>query len=263
MNLPSIGLGTWPLDDGEVETAVAAALELGYRMIDTAHAYGNETGVGRGVLASGVAREDVFLVSKLNAEWHSRPDEAFATSARKLGVDYLDLFLIHWPNPWLDRYVEAWEGLIALREAGRVRAIGMSNFTPAHLERVIVATGVVPDVNQIEVHPALTREGPRAFHAAHGIATQAWAPLGRTGELLSAPVITEVAERHGRTPAQIILRWHVELGLAPLPKSSNRARLRENLDVFDFSLEPAEVAAISALDRGETAATHDPNEFGH
>jgi 2,5-diketo-D-gluconate reductase A len=263
--MPRIGLGTWPMGDAEAEAAVTAALGLGYRLVDTAHAYGNEVGVGRALRAGGVAREDVFLTTKLNGEWHGvrEAHDAFAMSAERLGVEYLDLFLIHWPNPWRDRYVAAWEGLVGLLEAGRVRAIGVCNFKAAHLDRLLSATGVAPDVNQIELNPRLTRSGPRAYHAEHGIATQCWAPLGRGGDLLVEPAVTEVAARHGRTPAQVVLRWHVEHGLAPIPKSSNRVGLGENLRVFDFTLTAEDVAAISALDRGEAAATHDSDEFGH
>jgi 2,5-diketo-D-gluconate reductase A len=252
------------MGDREAERVVAEAIGLGYRLIDTAHAYGNESGVGRGIRAGGVAREELFLTTKLNAEWHGRREarDAFEMSAARLGLDHIDLFLIHWPNPWRDRYVDAFQGLVDLMEAGHVRAVGLSNFTPAHIERVIDATGVVPDVNQIELNPRVAREGPRAYHAQHGIVTESWSPLGKGGDLLAEPTITAIAARHERTPAQIILRWHIELGLVPTPKSSSSERLAQNLAVFDFSLTPPEVGAISALDQGESAAV-DSDSYGH
>lgn len=263
--MPRVGLGTWPMEDDEAETVVATALRLGYRLIDTAHAYGNERGVGRALRASGVPRADVFLATKLDAEWHGVREarDAFEMSADRLGVDYLDLFLIHWPNAGRDRYVVAWQGLAELLEAGRVRAIGVSNFKPKHLDRLLRSTHVAPDINQIEVNPRLTRTEAREYHIEHGIATQSWLPLGRDGSLLSEPAVAATAERHGRTPAQVVLRWHLQQGLAPIPRFVRPDRLRENLSIFDFELAPAELAALSALDRGEGAATHDSDEFGH
>jgi 2,5-diketo-D-gluconate reductase A len=189
--------------------------------------------------------------------------DAFAMSAGRLGVDYLDLFLIHWPNPALDCYVDAYRGLVQLLEDGRVRAIGVSNFKPVHLERLLEATDIVPDVNQIQLDPTLTRQGARDFHAEHGIVTQSYSPLGQgRRDLLDAPLITAIADRHGRTPAQVVLRWHMELGLVTVAKSSRPERMRENIAVFDFSLSPEEVAEMSALDRGEAAAT-DSDRYGH
>jgi 2,5-diketo-D-gluconate reductase A len=262
--MPRLGLGTWPMGDREAERVVAEAIRLGYRMIDTAHAYGNEAGVGRGMRASGVPRDELFVTTKLNAQWHGRSEarDAFEMSVARLGIDRIDLFLIHWPNPWRDRYVDAFQGLVDLMEAGRVRAVGLSNFKPAHTERVIDATGVVPDVNQIELNPRVVRESLRTYHAEHGIVTESWSPIGKGGDLLAEPAITAIAARHDRTPAQIVLRWHIELGLIPVPKSSNPERLAQNLAVFDFSLTPAEVSAISALDRGESAA-EDSDSYGH
>ena len=206
--MPRLGLGTSPLDDADAEAAVASAIDLGYRLIDTAHAYGNETGVGRALAASDVAREELFVTSKLNAEWHGfqEAQDAFAMSAEKLGVDYIDLFLIHWPNPRQDRYVDAFRGLVELLRTGRVRAIGLSNFKPEHLQRVIDETGAVPDVNQIELDPTIAREESRGYHRRHDIVTESWSPLGNGGELLQLPTIAEIAERHGRTTAQIVLR---------------------------------------------------------
>lgn len=263
--MPRLGLGTWPMDDGAAETTVATAIELGYRLVDTAENYGNERGVGRGLKASGVPREELFVTTKFNKRWHGveLAAEAFEQNADRLGLDYIDLLLIHWPNPKQDRYVQAVEGMAKLLEAGRLRAIGTSNFKPAHLERVIKESGIVPDVNQIQLSPAVTRESHRAFHAEHGIVTQSWSPIGGSrNEVLGEPVVVELAERHGRTPAQIVLRWHMELGLTTVPKSTDPERLRQNLAIFDFSLSKDEVAAISALDRGDSAGA-DSDAFGH
>ena len=262
--MPRLGLGTWPLGDREAERVVAEAIGMGYRLIDTAHAYGNEEGVGRGLRASGVPREEIFVATKLNAEWHGvrEAHEAFEMSAAKLGVDWIDLLLIHWPNPRRDRYVEAFAGLVELTGEGRLRAVGVSNFKPAHLERVIGATGVAPDVNQIELNPYVSRAEARAYDEGLGIATQSWSPLGKGGGLLAEPVIVAVATAHGRSPAQVVLRWHLQLGCVPIPKSSDPGRLRENISVFDFSLGEDEMRSISALDRGEGAAV-DSDVYGH
>lgn len=263
--MPRLGLGTWPMDDAEAERVIADAIAAGYRLVDTAENYGNERGVGRGLKASGVPREDLFVTTKFNRRWHGvdLAAEACERSLDRLGLDYLDLLLIHWPNPDQDRYVEAWQGLARLLDEGRVKAIGTSNFKPAHLDRVIGATGVVPDVNQIQLSPLTTRGEARAYHAGHRIVTQSWSPIGGQGDdVRSQPVVLALAERHGRTPAQVVLRWHLELGLTTVPKSGDPQRLRQNLDVFDFSLSEAEVAALSALDRGESAAA-DSDAFGH
>ena len=263
--MPQLGLGTWPMDDAQATRTVAAAVELGYRLVDTAENYGNERGVGAGLKASGVAREELFVTTKFNARWHGVDlvGEALAASCDRLGLDYVDLLLIHWPNPAQDRYVQAWEGLARVLDAGRVRAIGTSNFKPAHLDRIIAATGVVPDVNQIQLSPALTRDALRAYDTAHGVVTESWSPIGGEGtEVLAEPVVREVAERHGRTPAQVVLRWHVQLGLATVPKSGDPGRLRQNLSVFDFALSDEEMSQLSALDRGEEAAA-DSDTFGH
>ncbi|MDG6103734.1 aldo/keto reductase [Dactylosporangium aurantiacum] len=263
--MPRLGLGTWPMDDAAAETTVATAIELGYRLVDTAENYGNERGVGRGLKASGVPREELFVTTKFNKRWHGvdLAAEACERSLDRLGLDHADLLLIHWPNPGQDRYVQAWQGLVRLLEDGRVRAIGTSNFKPAHLERVIAETGVVPDVNQVQLSPMVTRESTRAFHARHGIVTQSWSPIGgEHNDVLREPVVTTIAERHGRTPAQVVLRWHMELGLTAVPKSSDPQRLRQNLDVFDFALTTDEVAALSALDRGDAAGA-DSDAFGH
>ncbi|GAA4471916.1 aldo/keto reductase [Phytohabitans houttuyneae] len=263
--MPRLGLGTWPMDDAAAEVTVATAIELGYRLVDTAENYGNERGVGRGLKASGLPRDELFVTTKFNKRWHGveLAAEAYERSLDRLGLEYIDLLLIHWPNPGQDRYVEAVQGLARLLEQGRLRAIGTSNFKPAHLERVIAETGVVPDVNQIQLSPTVTRESTRAYHAEHGIVTQSWSPIGgQSNDVLREPVVVEVAARHGRTPAQVVLRWHMELGLATVPKSSDPERLRQNLDIFDFSLTADEVAAISALDQGDAAGA-DSDAFGH
>jgi 2,5-diketo-D-gluconate reductase A len=276
--LPAIGLGTWPMTSDEAAAAVAEAISLGYRMIDTAYAYGNEEGVGRGVRASGVPREELLVTTKLNGEWHGydAAQRAFEGSARRLGVDYVDLYLIHWPMPWQDRYIDAWRGLIKLREDGRVRVIGTSNFKPAHIQRLVAATGVAPEVNQIELSPLIPQEQSRAFHAEHGIALQSWSPLGLGAHqqmsieagvktlrnVLDDPVVVDLARHYGRTPAQIVLRWHVELGVIPIPKSAKPERLAQNLDIFDFALQPADVAAIRTIDPGDHRPT-DSDAFGH
>lgn len=262
--MPALGLGTWPLGDGEAERTVAAALAAGYRLIDTAEAYGNERGVGRGIRASGVDRGKVFVATKLNREHHGREavKRAAAASARRLGLDRLDLLLIHWPCPDQDRYVDAWRGMADLLAAGEVRAIGVSNFKPAHLECLVAETGVVPHVNQVQLNPRVPRAAERAAHAEHGVATVSWSPIGKGGDLLREPAIVEIAGRHGRTPAQVVLRWHLQLGLVPIPKTARRERLAENLAVFDFALADEEMAAIGGLDRGGEGAV-DSDLFGH
>jgi 2,5-diketo-D-gluconate reductase A len=262
--MPRIGLGTWPMDDAQASKTVAEAIGVGYRLFDTAEAYGNEAGVGAGIRSSGIDREDVFITTKFNAKWHGEREveQAFINSADRLGVEHVDLLMIHWPVPAQDRYVEAWKGLVKLLHDGRVRAIGASNFKPAHMDRIIDATGVVPDVNQIQLNPVLGRADVRAYHDRHGIITESWAPIGKGGDLLAHPVIAAIAARHAKTGAQIVLRWHVELGLVAVPKTATTERLRENIDVFDFALEADEIEAISALDQGSEVPT-DSDIFGH
>ena len=262
--MPRLGLGTGPLRGDDAAKIVTGALDAGYRLLDTAFAYRNEELVGRGLKASVVPREDVFVTTKFNGQSHSvaGAQQAFADSARLLGVDYIDLLMIHWPLPAQDQYVDAWRGLIKLLEKGDVRAIGMSNFKPAHIDRLLTETGVTPDVNQIQLNPSLARVEIRAYNAEHGIITESWSPLGSGSDLLAEPVITKLAERYEKTPGQIVLRWHMELGLVAIPKSSSPERLRANLDVFDFALSAEDVDAISGLDRGESAAT-DSDTSGH
>ncbi|MEV6414326.1 aldo/keto reductase [Kribbella sp. NPDC051718] len=262
--LPRLGLGTSPMNDADAERAVVQALEVGYRLIDTAENYRNEVGVGRALKSSGLAREELFVTSKFNKRWHSVEGArtAFEASAEKLGLEYLDLLLIHWPNPDQDQYVDAWRGLIELREAGLVRAIGTSNFKPTHLQRLIDETGVAPEVNQIQLSPMWTKQAEREFHASHNIVTEAWSPLGKGTDLLDHPTVTAAAKAHDKTPGQVVLRWETQQNVVPIPKSANRERLEQNLAVFDFELTNDELAALSALDgTGRTAA--DSDQFGH
>ncbi|MFK3671894.1 aldo/keto reductase [Leifsonia aquatica] len=264
-SIPQLGLGTWPLDDAEVEKAIVSAAELGYRHVDTAVKYGNEIGVGRGVAASGVAREDWFVTTKLDGEYQGQ-DRAVAgldASLERLGLDYVDLLLIHWPLPARGEFVSTWETFIRLREAGKARAIGVSNFKPAHIDALIAATGVVPAVNQIQLSPAITRREQRAYDTEHGILTESWSPLGGgSGDLLSSRVLARVAEKHERTPGQIVLRWHIQNGLIVIPKSANPQRMADNLAVFGFELDADDLAALDTLDEGPDAGV-DSDRSGH
>ncbi|WP_055695867.1 aldo/keto reductase [Streptomyces prasinopilosus] len=250
VTMPQLGFGVWQVPDAEAETAVAAALEAGYRSIDTAAAYGNEEGTGRAVAASGVPREDLFITTKLwnDDQGYDAALRGFDASLAKLGLDYVDLYLIHWPTPERDRYVDTYRAFEKLYAEGRVRAIGVSNFLPEHLDRLTGETSVVPAVNQIELHPHLQQSAAREYHAERGIATEAWSPLGQGKGLLEVPAIVAIARKHGRTPAQVVLRWHLQLGNVVIPKSVTPSRIEENIDVFGFSLDAEDLAAISALD---------------
>ncbi|WP_433874437.1 aldo/keto reductase [Sinomonas atrocyanea] len=263
-SIPQIGLGTWPLDDAQAADVVAKALELGYRHIDTAENYGNEAGVGEGLRRSGLPREDVFITTKFNREWHSVEGvhTAWENAVRRLGVEYLDLFLIHWPNPAQDRYLAAWEGLLKLRAEGKVRSIGVSNFFPAHSARLIDATGVAPDVDQLQISPYWVKHDMRAFNLGHSTVTESYTPIGRGKDLLAEPAVIAAADAHGVTPGQAVLRWHTQQGLVAIPKSSHPERLAQNLDVFGFDLTPEEIAAFNALD-GTGPEAADPESFGH
>jgi 2,5-diketo-D-gluconate reductase A len=245
--LPAIGLGTWPMDDGEAEQAVAGALELGYRLVDTATNYRNETGVGRGVARSGVPREEVVVTTKLPGRHHGYEETlaSFEESRRRLGLEYVDLYLIHWPLPRVGKYVESWRAMIKLREDGLVRSIGVSNFTPEHIGRLEKETGVLPSVNQIELHPYFPQEELRAHHADKGVLTESWSPLGPGTGLLEDPVVAGIAKTLGVTPGQVVLRWHTQLGAVPIPKSASPERQRANLDVFGFTLEEAQMRAVA------------------
>jgi 2,5-diketo-D-gluconate reductase A len=262
ISIPQLGFGVFQVPNAATAAAVTAALEAGYRSIDTAAMYGNEEGVGRAIADSGLARDDVFITTKLNNNAHGYDEalRAFESSRTKLGVDYVDLYLIHWPLPAKDRYVQTWRAFEKLRGDGLVRAIGVSNFQPAHLRRIIDETGVVPAVNQIELHPYLTQDKVRTFDSQRGIATEAWSPIAKGGELLTDPTITALAGKYAKTPAQIVIRWHLQLGNVVIPKSVTPSRIIENLDVFDFELAGEDIAAVSALNRDERTGP-DPDTF--
>lgn len=258
-SIPQVGLGVWQTPADTTAQAVQAALAAGYRLIDTAAAYRNEAGVGEGVRASGVPRNDLFVTTKL---WN--PDQgydsalkAFDASMARLKLDVLDLYLIHWPSPARNQFVASWKALIRLRDEGRIRSIGVSNFLPQHLARLIEETGVTPAVNQIELHPQFQQAELRAVHAQHGIATQAWSPLGQ-GTLLQDATVASIARKHSKTPAQAIVRWHLQLGNIVIPKSVNPARIAENFDVFGFALDAADMAALSKLDKTDGRIGPDP-----
>ncbi|MEW1813122.1 aldo/keto reductase [Pseudarthrobacter phenanthrenivorans] len=263
--IPQLGLGTWPLDDEQVATAVVQAVEAGYRHIDTAVKYGNERGVGNGIRASGLDRGELFITTKLDGEFqgHDRAVAGLEGSLERLGLDYLDLLLIHWPLPGRDQYVSTWQTFERLQAEGKVRSIGVSNFKPAHLERLMAETDVVPAVNQIQLSPAITRSAEREFHARHGIVTESYSPLGGSGAgLLGAPILAQLAEKHGKTPGQLVLRWHIQNGLVTIPKTASPERMAENMDVFDFALDPQDLAELSVLDEGPGAG-NDSDRTGH
>ncbi|MEU1053854.1 aldo/keto reductase [Streptomyces sp. NPDC005876] len=262
VEMPQLGFGVWQVPDDEAEKAVATALESGYRSIDTAAIYGNEKGTGRAIAAAGVPREDLFVTTKLwNAEQgYDSTLRAFDASLEKLGLEYVDLYLIHWPLPARDRYVDTYKAFERLLADGRARAIGVSNFLPEHLERLAGETSVVPAVNQIELHPHLQQQAAREYHAEHGIATEAWSPLGSGKGILEVPAIVAIGRKHGRTPAQIVLRWHLQLGNIVIPKSVTPSRIKENIEVFDFRLDDEDLAAISALNEDRRTGP-DPASF--
>ncbi|MCV7028997.1 aldo/keto reductase [Mycobacterium sherrisii] len=259
--IPTVGLGVFQVPPAETEQVVSAALRSGYRHIDTAAAYRNERETGRAIANSGVPRDQLYVVTKLwNADQgYDSTLAAFDASMDRLGLDYLDLYLIHWPVPALGKFVETFKAFAHLRDQGRIRSIGVSNFEPEHLMVLIDATGMVPAVNQVELHPRFSQAELRKVHAQHGIATEAWAPLGQ-GALLTHPGVTAVAEGLGRTPAQVLIRWHIQLGNIVIPKSVNPARIASNFDVFDFELSADEMASISSLDDG-TRLGPDPKTF--
>lgn len=249
--LPAVGFGTFPHGGDDSETTAIHALEAGYRLLDTALRYENEVRVGRAVARSGLPREEIVVTTKLAGRHHGYDATitGFRESLANLAMEYVDVYLIHWPLPRLDAYVDSWRAMIALRDEGLIRSIGVSNFTEAHIGRIVDETGVVPAINQVEMHPFLPQVPLRAFHAEHGIVTESWSPLGR-GELLGHPAVTGIAQAHGVTPAQAILRWHVQLGAVPIPKSADPQRQRANIDLFGFELDEEQVAALSGLERG-------------
>jgi diketogulonate reductase-like aldo/keto reductase len=263
VSMPQLGFGVWQVPDDEAEKAVATALEAGYRSIDTAALYQNEEGTGRALAASGLPRDEVFVTTKLwnDDQGYDPALRAFDRSLAKLGLDYVDLYLVHWPQPRRDAYRETWRALERIAAEGRARAIGVSNFQPAHLRRLIAGAEVVPAVNQVELHPQLAQSELRAVHAELGIATEAWSPLGQGKGLLDEPAVAKVAARHGRTAAQVVLRWHLQLGNVVIPKSVTPSRIRENIDVFDFALTGEDLAELAALDEGVRLGP-DPDAFG-
>jgi 2,5-diketo-D-gluconate reductase A len=265
VSIPQLGFGVFQVPPDEVVAPVTAALNSGYRLIDTAAAYNNEEGVGRALAEAGVPRNELFVTTKLwNADQgYDAALRAFDVSMDKLGLDYLDLYLIHWPRPKRDQYVDSWKALSKLYADGRVRAIGVSNFTEEHLDRLAHETDVVPAVNQVELHPGLPQNDLRAYHDKHGIVTESWAPIGQGGGLLDDPRIQQIAESYGKTPAQLVLRWHIELGCVVIPKSVNPARIAENIDIFDFELADDDRDALTSYDGVGRIGPHpDEADFG-
>jgi 2,5-diketo-D-gluconate reductase A len=263
VTLAQLGLGTWPMNDAQAAQAVKEALNMGYRLIDTAENYENERGVGEGIRNSQVKREDIFITTKFNRQWHSVKGarQACLASLDRLQLDYIDLLLIHWPNPDQDQYVEAYEGMVQLQKEGLVRAIGTSNFKPAHLQKLF-DLGHCPALNQIQLDPYHSRDDLVALHQTKGIVTQTWRPLGFGSNMLQDPVITQIAASHQRTPAQIVLRWTTQQGFATAPKSADPIRMAQNISIFDFQLSESDMRAISALHRVDPEM-FDSDQFGH
>lgn len=263
-SIPQIGLGTASLDDEAVAPVVVTAIEAGYRHIDTAFRYGNQRGVGKGIRDSGIAREELFVTTKLDGEFQG-DDRAIAgldECLRQLGLDYVDLLLIHWPLPQRDQYISTWKTFEMLARTGKARSIGVSNFKPAHLDRLLAEATIRPVANQIQLSPRITRPDHVEYDRAHEIVTVAWSPLGQGKGLLNEPILATIGARYGKAPAQVVLRWMVELGIVAIPRSSNPARLAQNLDVFDFALSADEIAAITALDTGAEKRA-DSDTMGH
>jgi 2,5-diketo-D-gluconate reductase A len=260
-SIPAVGLGVFRVEPAETKQAVSAALRAGYRHIDTAAVYGNERETGRAIAESDVPRDQLYVVTKLwnTDQGYDSTLAAFDSSMDRLGLDYLDLYLVHWPQPALNKFVNTFQAFAHLRDQGRIGSIGVSNFEPEHLSMLIDSTGIVPAVNQIELHPRLTQAELREVHARHGIATEAWAPLGK-GQLLTHPTVTAIAEGRGKTPAQVLIRWHIQLGNIVIPKSVNPSRIASNFEVFDFELTADDMASISALNDG-TRLGPDPRTF--
>lgn len=260
--MPQLGLGAWAISTEEAAGVVHTAVDTGYRLIDTAAIYGNERSIGEGVRTCSAGREAIFLTTKLwnDRQGHDAALGAFERSLDRLGLDYVDLYLIHWPAPSRGLYVETWRAFIQLAAEGRAKSIGVSNFRVEDLRRLMDETGVTPAVNQIELHPRFQQKELRAFHAEHGIVTESWSPLGQ-GKLLDDAVLGAIARKHGKTPAQVIIRWHLELGLVVIPKSSSPVRLAQNLDVFDFSLDAGDLEKIAALDDPSGRIGLDPVTF--
>lgn len=263
IEIPQLGFGVWQVPEEEVVDAVTTAIETGYRSIDTARLYGNERGTGEAIAKASVPREELFVTTKVWNDDHGFDSTiaAFEGSMQRLGLETLDLFLIHWPAPKQDKYVDTWKALLRLREEGRVRAVGTCNFHVPHLQRLLDETGELPAINQVELHPYLQQTELREFHAANGVVTEAWSPLASGGDVLADETIAKVASKHGVTPAQAILRWHLDIGNVVIPKSVTPSRIRENFDVFGFRLDEEDLAAIATLDRGHRTGP-DPDAFG-
>lgn len=257
--IPQLGFGVWQVPNDEVTAPVAEALRADYRSIDTAQGYGNEEGVGRAIAESGIGRDELFITSKLRTreQGYDKTIRAFEGSLGKLGLDYLDMFLIHWPVPAQDKYAESWKAFVQLQKDGRIRTIGVSNFLPGHLERIIGETGVTPAINQIELHPEYQQRDVRDFHKRHDIQIESYSPLG-SGAVLDNPAIAEIARKHGKTPAQAIIRWHLQEGLVVIPKSTHADRIRANIEVFDFSLDEDDMKKIGTLDRPDGKQGNEP-----
>lgn len=262
VEMPQLGFGVWQVPDDEARSAVATALEAGYRSIDTAAIYGNEEGTGKAIASSGIARDELFVTTKLwnTDQGYDSTLRAFDASLDKLGLDHVDLYLIHWPLPSKGLAVDTYKAFEKIQADGRAKSIGVSNFLPEHLEQLLAETSVIPAVNQIELHPHLQQHASREFHAEQGIATEAWSPLGQGKGLLEVPAIIAIAQKHGRTPAQVVLRWHLQLGNVVIPKSVTPSRIKENIDVFGFELDPEDMAAISALNEDRRLGP-DPASF--
>lgn len=249
IEMPQLGFGVFQIDPGEVTGPVRTAIEAGYRLIDTAAGYANEAGVGRAIKESGLDRDDFFVTTKLtnSAHGYDRALKAFDGSLAELGLDFVDLYLIHWPVPAKDLYVETWRALENIYKDGRARSIGVSNFTQAHLQRLMAETGTVPAVNQVELHPGFPQSALAEFHAQHGIVTESWAPIGQGKGILEDPVIAELARKYAKTPAQVVLRWHLQLGYVAIPKSVTPERIRANVEIFDFVLSDQDVERLTAI----------------
>ncbi|WP_336282717.1 2,5-didehydrogluconate reductase DkgA [Cronobacter dublinensis] len=260
--MPQLGLGVWQASNEDVVTAIHKALEVGYRSIDTAAAYKNEQGVGDALKSAGIARDELFITTKLWNDDQKRPREALEESLEKLQLDYVDLYLMHWPVPAIDRYVEAWKGMIELQQERLIKSIGVCNFNVEHLQRIIDETGVTPVINQIELHPLLQQRQLHAWNATHKIQTESWSPLAQGGEgVFDQKIIRTLADKYSKTPAQIVIRWHLDSGLVVIPKSVTPSRIAENFDVWDFRLDKDELSEIAKLDQGKRLGP-DPEQFG-
>lgn len=257
--IPQVGLGVWQTPNDEAAPAVKAALSAGYRHVDTAAVYENEEGVGEGIRQSGIDRSEIYLATKLwnTEQGYDQTLKAFDASLKRLGTDYVDLYLIHWPSAHRGLFVDTWKAFVKLKEEGRAKSIGVSNFYPEHIEKIIAETGVTPVINQIELHPDFQQREARAFHEKHGIATQSWSPLGQ-GKLLAHPAIADIAAKLGRTPAQVIIRWHIDNGLVVIPKSVTPSRISENFKVFDFKLSAEDLDTLNGLDDAGARIGPDP-----